>query len=29
MRKLFTFNMVTLDGFFEGPNGRDRLAQRR
>ena len=20
MRKLFTFNMVTLDGFFEGPN---------
>jgi dihydrofolate reductase len=21
MRKLFTFNMVTLDGFFEGPNG--------
>ena len=21
MRKLFSFNMVTLDGFFEGPNG--------
>lgn len=21
MRKLITFNMVTLDGFFEGPNG--------
>ncbi|MGE5462741.1 MAG: dihydrofolate reductase family protein, partial [Syntrophothermus sp.] len=21
MRKLFAFNMVTLDGFFEGPNG--------
>ena len=21
MRKLFEFNMVTLDGFFEGPNG--------
>ena len=20
MRKLFSFNMVTLDGFFEGPN---------
>ncbi|MCI0551564.1 MAG: dihydrofolate reductase, partial [Anaerolineae bacterium] len=20
MRKLFAFNMVTLDGFFEGPN---------
>ena len=21
MRKLFSFNMITLDGFFEGPNG--------
>src|SRR5262245_33678488 len=21
MRKLFAFNMISLDGFFEGPNG--------